>query len=437
MSSTTIGVGISYRPQFLRSLLDLRLEVDHLEVLVEHSSYGGCISGQVKLLAERYPLVAHGVNQSFGTEHCRTRKAAVAATSCLAREVGVRWIGDHIAATADAVTNARQLLPVPRTEQLVRRIATNARALGRITGLPVVLEYIASSIDPGGDYPEGDFVDRILELAGCGLLVDLHNVYANGLNWRRDPAELLAALPLCRAVQVHLAGGGWRRGVYVDSHSAPVPDVVWGLLEQTLRTSLPQAITLERDDPDAPLAEVRDDIDHARALSHDHAAGRPAVAAPAVIVEPPSRGPNIVELPRAPSVEELHRKTRNDLRNVWRLAWPAIESLVEAGLDDIADLSASEITPIGRAERALPYLVARGADRERLLLDLEVAKHQLLGRPGDRVLLTVGERRIELEMTNRFSVRVRTAGRSEETVRPVEANPPATETSTKGGECDG
>nr|MBA2308496.1 DUF692 family protein [Pseudonocardiales bacterium] len=146
MSSTTIGVGISYRPQFLRSLLDLRLEVDHLEVLVEHSSYGGCISGQVKLLAERYPLVAHGVNQSFGTEHCRTRKAAVAATSCLAREVGVRWIGDHIAATADAVTNARQLLPVPRTEQLVRRIATNARALGRITGLPVVLEYIASSI---------------------------------------------------------------------------------------------------------------------------------------------------------------------------------------------------------------------------------------------------------------------------------------------------
>lgn len=409
------GVGLSYRPQFLRSLLDGALPVGHLEVLVEHSTYDGRVSGAVRLLAERIPLVGHGVNQSLGTEHSRTREAAVAATRSLAAAVGIRWIGDHIAATSDAVTNARQLLPLPRTEHAARRVAVNAREMGRRTGLPVVLEYIASSVDPGGDYSDGDFVRRVLDLAGCGLLLDLHNLYANGLNWRRDPAELLDGLPIDRTVQVHLAGGSWRRDVYVDSHSAPVPEPVWDLLDTTLRSTCPLAVTLERDDPTASLLEVRDDLDRAAELLRTRGGGTP-IALPKLDVPRagallvPDPGPDIAGLPRAPSAAELARKTRTDLRSVFRGSWPTVEPLVEAGLAGLAELAANEITPIGRAERAVAWLASRGGDVDQLRLDIEVTRHQLAGRPGDREVVTVGASKVELETTDRFGVQVRVTG---------------------------
>lgn len=260
-------------------------------------------------------------------------------------------------------------------------------------------------------------------------------MYANGLNWRRDPADLLAALPVDRTVQVHLAGGHWRGDVYVDSHSAPVPDPVWELLDQVLRTVRPSAVTLERDDPGAPLREVRADVDRAAGMVAASDSVGPAAPVPAGDLRP-APGPDLAGLPRAPVPAELARKTRTDLRSVFRASWPSVEDLVESGLPVLADLSAGEITPIGRAERAVPWLAGRGADGDRLRLDVEVARHQLLGRPGERAVVDIGARRVQLETTDRFGVRVRVLSRPTPTAGD-RMDPVATDETGEGGERHG
>ena len=129
-------------------------------------------------------------------------------------------------------------LPLPFTEEAASLVGERARRLLARYGVPFLLENPAHYLsevycDPGlGD--ESAFMARVLDRGGCGQLLDLHNLHCNAVNHGFDARSALARLPLERVVEIHVAGGAWRDGFLMDSHSDRVPAEVWDLLDFVL-----------------------------------------------------------------------------------------------------------------------------------------------------------------------------------------------------------
>jgi uncharacterized protein (UPF0276 family) len=120
---------------------------------------------------------------------------------------------------------------------------------------PFLLENNVYYVDlPEQDLDEPSFLNALAARSGCGLLLDLHNVYVNARNHGFDAAGFVAAIDLSAVVEVHIAGGSELFGVYTDSHSGPSPEPVWQLLEQVV-AGAPRlcGITFEFDDTSWPL----------------------------------------------------------------------------------------------------------------------------------------------------------------------------------------
>lgn len=95
---------------------------------------------------------------------------------------------------------------------------------------------------------ESAFISCILEETGCGLLLDVTNLYTNSINFGFDPLRWLDSIPCDRIVQLHVAGGHWSNGSLIDSHSLPVPDAVWSLVDAACRRAPVKAACIERDE---------------------------------------------------------------------------------------------------------------------------------------------------------------------------------------------
>jgi len=128
--------------------------------------------------------------------------------------------------------------PLPATEEAAQLVASRAAAIQSRYGVPFLLEnpahYLAdlpADPDIGGEF---GLMDRIVALSGCGRLLDLHNLYCNAVNFGFDPKAALTRIPLDRVGEIHIAGGSWSDGFYMDGHDGRVPEPVWELLELTL-----------------------------------------------------------------------------------------------------------------------------------------------------------------------------------------------------------
>jgi len=131
--------------------------------------------------------------------------------------------------------------------------------------MPLV-ENVATLIDPpASDRDEAAWIGEIVGASGAGLLLDLHNLHANCVNFGGDAARVLRRLPLARVGAVHLAGGKWI-GRLLDDHRHPVPPAVFALLED-LAALAPQPLTVivERDGAYPPMAALLGELDQARA----------------------------------------------------------------------------------------------------------------------------------------------------------------------------
>lgn len=111
-----------------------------------------------------------------------------------------------------------------------------------------------------------NFWPSLTEQTGCGLLLDLTNLYTNAVNHGGDPFELLGRLPLDRVVQCHFVGGHWEQGMLIDSHSRPTPEVVWELMEFVLERAPVRGAILERDENLPPFESLLDELERARIL---------------------------------------------------------------------------------------------------------------------------------------------------------------------------
>jgi uncharacterized protein len=206
-------------------------------------------------LAERRQVVAHSIGLSIASADWFDREH-VEQIAAWQRRYRFPWHSDHLSFTrisladhggdateaggapalpALAALNVGMAAPVPYDDEVLQLVAARVARVQERVPAPFLLENNVNYVEiPEQEMSEPEFLNRLCGLTGCGLLLDVHNVYVNARNHGFDPAAFVAALDLARVVEVHVAGGNEVAGMYADSHSGPCPEPVWALLRQVV-----------------------------------------------------------------------------------------------------------------------------------------------------------------------------------------------------------
>ncbi|MEX0715093.1 MAG: DUF692 domain-containing protein [Planctomycetaceae bacterium] len=225
-----LGLGVGLRSVHYGHILDENPAVDWFEIISEnYMDSRGRPRYVLERIAERYPVVMHGVSMSIGStdplDLDYMRKLAD-----LARAVNAKWVSDHVCWTGVAGRNSHDLLPIPFTEDTLAHVAERVRIVQEILERPLVLENPSSYLTfAASTMAEWEFLTRLTEETGCGLLLDVNNVYVSSVNHDFDPVEYLENVPHERVVQFHLAGHTNCRTHLIDTHDGEVIDPVWKL----------------------------------------------------------------------------------------------------------------------------------------------------------------------------------------------------------------
>jgi len=249
-----LGVGLSYQGTLQGFVLDNLASFDFLEVIPdvfwvdqgrgtretsERYRENRDSVAYLTRVAEQRPIICHSVGLSIGSaDYFDT--AHVEQIAGWQTRFGFPWHSDHLSfnrlehASGHAI-DVGVTMPVPYDEAVLDLLCERVDHVQATVPVPFLLEnnvYYFSI--PEQEMGEAEFLNRLTARTGCGLLLDLHNVYTNGRNHGFDPRELLDRLDLSRVVEIHLGGGMEMDGTYLDAHSWPCPPEVWTLLEEIL-----------------------------------------------------------------------------------------------------------------------------------------------------------------------------------------------------------
>jgi uncharacterized protein (UPF0276 family) len=261
------GVGLGFRPELSHGLLRAPGTVDFLEVVAESLYARSDWKREALALAEVWPLVPHGVKLSLasaeGVDLERANKLGD-----LARELRAPIVSEHIALTKAGRFDIGHLTAVPFTREAVGVVARNVAATQRcLPDVPFLLENIAWTLRwPDDAMGEGEFHAEVVRATGCGMLLDVANVYANARNAGVDPIALVDSYPLDSVRMLHVAGGIFEDGFFFDTHAHDVPEEVFALVEHVLGKCGGVPIVLERDGRFPPFASIVSEVSRLRAL---------------------------------------------------------------------------------------------------------------------------------------------------------------------------
>jgi uncharacterized protein (UPF0276 family) len=243
-----LGVGLLYNPalpEFLRTDLDC---VDYVSIIPDmfwvdrgrtESPRYVPFESWVELLDEiaaQRPIVSHNIGLSIGSS-AHLDNAYLEQIARVYEKYRFPWHSDHlsfvqVSSESGQDHNAGLAIPVPYDREVLDMIVERIGAVQNAVPVPFLLEnnvYYTEFAEQ--DMTEPQFLNALTSLSGCGLLMDVHNLYANSRNHKFDPFAFLDQVDLSKVVEVHIAGGNDIAGMYTDSHAGPCPEPVWDLLE--------------------------------------------------------------------------------------------------------------------------------------------------------------------------------------------------------------
>ncbi|MBI1301890.1 MAG: DUF692 family protein [Alphaproteobacteria bacterium] len=225
-----LGFGLGLRPKHYSHIFENHPDVDWFEIISENfMDTGGKPRRNLARIAERYPLVMHGVAMSIGTVD-PLNSEYLTKLKKLADDVKPAWISDHLCWTGIAHKNSHDLLPVPYTEEALKHIISRITQVQDFLGRPIALENPSTYLEfKTSHIPESEFIAEMAKESGCHLLLDVNNVYVTCYNHRLDPKAYIDTLPLDKVVQIHLSGHTNKGTHIIDTHDDHVVDEVWQL----------------------------------------------------------------------------------------------------------------------------------------------------------------------------------------------------------------
>jgi uncharacterized protein len=276
-------VGLGFRPELAASILLHLPQIDALEIIAETLfDAPRARLRSFRHLARQVPVHLHGVSLGLASA-APLAKARLDALVRVSEAVCPAGVSEHLAFVRAAGREIGHLAAPPRTAATLEGAYHNHQLASRALGRTLALENVASLIEPpASEYTECEWLLRVQRACDADLLLDLHNLHANALNFSFDARGAIEALPLHRVHTLHLAGGRWvtprsGRRRWADDHRHAVPEQVLQLLEcVAARAPHPLTVFIERDGAYPPFAQLLAELTAARAAL---AAGRARQAA--------------------------------------------------------------------------------------------------------------------------------------------------------------
>lgn len=259
------GFGLGLRRPHYAEFLARDVPVDFVEIISENFMVdGGRPLATLDAIRERYPVAMHGVSMSIGSaagiDHLYLQRLKT-----LADRVRPLWVSDHLCWTGAGGHNSHDLLPMPYSEEALDTVCANIAVAQDALERPMLLENPSSYVQFGdAGLSEWDFLAELCRRTGCYLLLDVNNIFVSSRNHGFDASTYLAAIPVDRVRQMHLAGHSQGETMLIDTHDQPVTPDVWSLYETASRRFGPVATMIERDDDIPPLDDLLQELDIAR-----------------------------------------------------------------------------------------------------------------------------------------------------------------------------
>ncbi len=243
-----LGLGLGLRGEHFNYILEQQPDVDWFEVISENfMDSGGKPRYVLDQIVERYPIVMHGVSMSIGSTDPLNYKY-LKSLKQLAKEIRPIWVSDHLCWTGVLGVNSHDLLPVPLNDESLTYIISRIKEVQDYLERPLVIENPSTYLSfKQSTIKEWDFLRMMSEETGCGILLDVNNVYVSAFNNEFDPITYIEGLPHDRIVQMHLAGHQHCGDHIVDTHDRVVVDEVWELFRLAWQKTGGVATLLEWD----------------------------------------------------------------------------------------------------------------------------------------------------------------------------------------------
>jgi len=257
LSNIPLNVGIGLRAPHYREILQTLPKVGWFEVHTEnYFGSGGQPLYFLEQIRNHYPLSLHGVGLSLGSTDSLNQLHLKKLKNIIQRfEPGL--VSEHLSWGSIGGRSLNDLLPLPYTHEALDHISSNIRKAQDFLGRRILIENVSSYLQfNNSNIPEWEFLNGVSALSGCGILLDINNIYVNSINHGFDPMRYIDAISYEAVDEIHLAGFDTNGRCLIDTHGKPVSKEVWALYEYALSRfgAIPTLIEWDTDIP--PLSTL-------------------------------------------------------------------------------------------------------------------------------------------------------------------------------------
>lgn len=262
-----VSVGIGLRAPHYAQLLERRPELDFLEVHGENFfADGGRAPAWLERFRAEYPLSVHSVGLSLGSVDPLDRDH-LARLEALVRRFDPLLVSEHLCWSSFGGRHANDLLPLPHSREALDHVVPRIAAVQERLRRPILVENIAAYVQPAGEMPEWEFLAEVARRSGCGILLDVNNVWVNAANHGFDPRAYVQAIPASLVGEYHLGGFEDTPAALIDTHGTRVSAEVWDLFEATVAHLGTKPTLVEWDTGLPGLDVLLDEAQRARAIA--------------------------------------------------------------------------------------------------------------------------------------------------------------------------
>jgi uncharacterized protein (UPF0276 family) len=257
---TDYGIGIGLRVPHYRHILAEKPVVDWFEIISENFMCdGGRPLEVLDQILEQYRVVQHGVAMYFGSAD-RLNREHLKKLKRLVKRTNTPWLSDHLCWGSVDGRYTHDLLPMPYTFAAAQVTAANIRQARDFLEVPICVENVSSYAEfHVSEMTEWEFLSEVTEMADCGILLDVNNIYVSSQNHNFDPYDYLNNVPHHRVGQMHIAGHSKFEKYILDTHDHSVLDPVWRMYAHATKLVGKTATLLEWDDRIPTFAEVHNE----------------------------------------------------------------------------------------------------------------------------------------------------------------------------------
>jgi len=271
---TNLGIGIGLRVPHYKHILSKKPTCDWFEIISENYM---CDAGRplhvLDQILEQYQVVQHGVSMYFGSATPGDREQ-LKRLKTLVRRTRTPFLSDHLCWGSVDGTYTHDLLPMPYTFAAAKLTAEKIKQVRDFLEVPICVENVSSYAEYHvSEMTEWEFLSEVVELADCGILLDVNNIYVSSQNHSFDPYDYLNNIPPERVGQIHVAGHSRFEKYILDTDDHPVLDPVWKMYEYAIRLCGPTSTLLEWDAHIPSFEEVHREAMKAKKVLDRIAAG--------------------------------------------------------------------------------------------------------------------------------------------------------------------